>query len=84
MGRGPHQPDQAVVVHVSKDGGDGSAFLPIEAGRLRTPSEGIEVLQQKLVHFVIGRVSFQQKPRECLSQKCSTREYWIQLSFGAP
>jgi len=60
MGRRPFQPNQAIVVHVGKDGSDGTSFRRLHARRFRSPGARIHVFQEKLVHAVIRGISFQQ------------------------
>jgi hypothetical protein len=43
---------------MGKDGGDGAAFVPVQAGRVGSPSARIKVLEEKLFHSVVGRVRF--------------------------
>jgi hypothetical protein len=53
------QPDKAVVVHMRRDGGDGTAFAPVQAGQLGSPGARLEVLKENLIHAVAGRVGFE-------------------------
>lgn len=57
MRRGVFQPDQAAVMQVGKDGCDGAALASERSG---TPCVGIKVLEEKLVHRIIGSVDFEQ------------------------
>jgi hypothetical protein len=45
---------------VGKDGGNGAAFAPVQAGQLGSPGARLEVLKENLIHAVAGRVGFQQ------------------------
>jgi hypothetical protein len=54
------QPNQAVVMQMGKDGGNGAACAPVQAGQFGSPSAWLEVPKENLIHAVAGRVGFQQ------------------------
>jgi hypothetical protein len=45
-------------MQMGKDGGNGAAFAPLQSGSAGSPSPRLKVLEQKLVHTVVGRVRF--------------------------
>jgi len=53
------QPNQAAVMQMGKDGGNGAAFAPVQAGQLGSPGARLEVLKENLIHAVAGRVGFE-------------------------
>jgi len=54
------QPNQTAVVQVGKDGGDGAALAALLPQEFGTPRGRREMLEEDLVHSVIGRVCFEQ------------------------
>jgi hypothetical protein len=77
MGRRAFEPHQAVVVYVGKDGRDSTPIMSLQTGWLRSPRALVNVLEEKLVHAVIGSVRFQQDladfriGRGLVRQQCS-------------
>jgi hypothetical protein len=47
-------------VKVREDRGDGSSATTLSVGQLSAPGSWIEVREQKLIHRIIYRISFEQ------------------------
>jgi hypothetical protein len=52
------QPNQAVVVRMGNDGRDATVLEPFPTGWFGSPRARIKVVENKLVHLVIGSVGF--------------------------
>ena len=52
------QPQEAAVVQVREDGGDGSRGFSLYIGRLRAPDIWVDVGEQELIHGVVDGVGF--------------------------
>jgi hypothetical protein len=54
------QPNQTAVVQMGKNGGDGTASALLPPGQFGSPGARLKVLDQDLIHSVVGSIDFQQ------------------------